>query len=58
MKKMTPQQRARLGGLARAQKLTAEQRREIASKGGQAFIEKHGIAGAYRNGLRRQGVKA
>jgi hypothetical protein len=44
---MTPRERARLGGLARARKLSAERRRAIGLKagaaGGRAVLAKHGI---------------
>lgn len=40
MKPLTPQSMGRLGGLARAKKLSKAKRIEIATKGGQALAKK------------------
>lgn len=47
-RKLTPTQVARLGGLARAQRLNPDKRRTIASMGAQTFYERYGEEGLER----------
>jgi hypothetical protein len=54
-KKLTPQQKGRLGGLTAADRMSAEARSERARKGGEALAAKRGSAYFARMALHRHG---
>lgn len=53
--KLTPQERARLGGLARAHKAGKDGMAYMAAKGGRAVRDEKGTAHFVRMALRRHG---
>lgn len=55
MRTYTNTERARLGGLAAADKMTAEEREHRARKGGEAFVRKYGRAEMLRLARKRWG---
>jgi hypothetical protein len=54
-KKLSPQQKGRLGGLTAADRMSAEARSERARKGGEALAAKRGSAYFARMALHRHG---